>query len=101
MSSQTESVSGGCPVAAASIPGLEAEADSASLTTACSRAGFSMVPASEAAPNNVSVAGETSISLRTPEPDSSHSGGWWFWGAADNLRLPAWNGCKLAEWLEQ
>ena len=80
---------------------LEAEADSASLTTACSRAGFSMVPASEAAPNNVSVAGETSISLRTPEADSSHSGGWWFWGAADNLRLPAWNGCKLAEWLEQ
>ena len=71
------------------------------LSTPARTPGFTLVPATEAAPSNVSVAGETSIFLRAPEADSSRPGGWWFWGAADNLRLPAWSGCKLAEWLEE
>jgi aspartate-semialdehyde dehydrogenase len=75
--------------------------EQAKLIEACKLAGFSLVPAIEAAPSNVSVAGETSVSLRVPEADTSCRGGWWFWGAADNLRLPAWSGCKLAEWLEE
>ena len=70
------------------------------LIDVCKEAGFSMVPLAEPGPSNVSVAGETSIFLRAPEKDSSRPGAWWFWGAADNLRLPAWSGCKLAEWLE-
>ncbi len=70
------------------------------LFDVCKQAGFSLVPAAEAAPSNVSVAAETSVFLRDPEADSARPGGWWFWGAADNLRLPAWCGCKLAEWLE-
>jgi aspartate-semialdehyde dehydrogenase len=80
---------------------LDEKADQPALITAIKDSGFSMVPATEAAPSNVSVAGETSIFLRAPEPDRSHPGGWWFWGAADNLRFPAWSGCKLAEWLEE
>jgi len=79
---------------------LEEKTELVSLIDACKEAGFSMVPATEPAPNNVSVAAEASIYLRAPEADSSRPGGWWFWGAADNLRLPAWSGCKLAEWLE-
>ena len=79
---------------------LEAEADLATLTAACKEAGFSFAPEEEAAPSNVSVAGETGVFLHAPEPDASREGTWWFWGAADNLRLPAWSGCKLAEWLE-
>jgi len=79
---------------------LDEKADRASLNDACKEAGFSLIPEAEAAPSNVSVAAETSAFLRVPEADASQPGGWWFWGAADNLRLPAWSGCKLAEWLE-
>jgi aspartate-semialdehyde dehydrogenase len=67
----------------------------------CKDAGFNLVPILEPGPSNVSVAGETSISLRVPEPDTSRPGAWWIWGAADNLRFPSWSGCKLAEWLEE
>jgi len=35
-----------------------------------------------------------------PEADAVRAGAWWFWGAADNLRLPAWNAVKLAEKIE-
>jgi hypothetical protein len=39
------------------------------------------------------------IQLARPEADSSQPGTWWFWGAADNIRLPAANAVKLAEML--
>jgi aspartate-semialdehyde dehydrogenase len=79
---------------------LDAKAGLADVQEACKEGGFSLVAANEPAPNNVSVAAETSVFLRQPEPDASREASWWFWGAADNLRLPAWSGCKLAEWLE-
>jgi len=79
---------------------LEAKTDLAALNEACKDSGFLLVPGDEPAPSNVSVAGENSIFLRPPEADASREGAWWFWGAADNLRMPAWSGCKLAEWLE-
>jgi aspartate-semialdehyde dehydrogenase len=77
------------------------QTEQAALIDACKDAGFSLVPLSEPGPSNVSVAGETSIFLRAPEKDGARPGTWWFWGAADNLRLPAWNGSKLAEWLDE
>lgn len=77
------------------------ETEQAALIDACKDAGFSLVPAKEPGPSNVSVAGETSVFLQVPVADSGRCGGWWFWGAVDNLRLPAWSGCKLAEWLEE
>ena len=79
---------------------LGAKADLGALSEVCREAGFSLVPPGEAAPSNVSVAAESSIFLRDPAPDASRQASWWFWGAADNLRLPAWSGCKLVEWLE-
>jgi aspartate-semialdehyde dehydrogenase len=79
---------------------LGAKTDLRALIEACKEAGFSLVPEEEAAPSNVSVAAENSLFLRVPQPDGSSENAWWFWGAADNLRLPAWSGCKLAEWLE-
>jgi aspartate-semialdehyde dehydrogenase len=72
----------------------------ANLIDLCKESGFSLVAPTEAEPSNVSVAGETSVFLREPDADSARPGGWWFWGAADNLRLPASSGCKLAEWVE-
>jgi aspartate-semialdehyde dehydrogenase len=67
------------------------------IVEACREAEFVIVPEDEAGPSNVSVAGEHSIFLAQPERDSSESSALWFWGAADNIRLPAWNAVKLAE----
>jgi aspartate-semialdehyde dehydrogenase len=79
---------------------LESKTQLSALKESCKDAGFSLVADEEAGPSNVSVAGESSVFFRTPAPDASRVGTWWFWAAADNLRLPAVSGCKLAEWLE-
>lgn len=79
---------------------LAGKTDAERLGERCEQAGFTLVPPGEAGPSNVSVASENSVFLRNPVADASREGTWWFWGAADNLRLPAWSGCKLAEWLE-
>jgi len=50
-------------------------------------------------PSNIGAAGEKSILLAKPAPDPARPGAWWFWGAADNIRLPAANAVKLAEML--
>jgi len=67
------------------------------IVEVCREAGFVVVPEDEAGPSNVSVAGEQSIFLAQPESDPSDGSTFWFWGAADNIRLPAWNAVKLAE----
>jgi aspartate-semialdehyde dehydrogenase len=78
---------------------LEAGADAEKISEACRSAGFSLTNDSDAGPSNVSAAGETSIQLARPEAEPSQPGRWWFWGAADNIRLPAANAVKLAEML--
>jgi len=79
---------------------LGKETDRIALGALCRQSRFALVGSREAAPSNVSVAGEAAVFLREPQADAVRKGAWWFWGAADNLRVPAWNGCKLAEWLE-
>jgi aspartate-semialdehyde dehydrogenase len=71
--------------------------DGQSIAEVCREAEFVIAPESDAGPSNVSVAGEKSIVLAQPEQDPSGPGTWWIWGAADNIRLPAWNAVKLAE----
>jgi len=78
---------------------LGANADRDALCESCRTAGFVVQGSGEAEPSNVSVAGETSQFIGLPLKDSVREGSWWFWGACDNLRVPAWNGVKLAEWL--
>ncbi len=63
-------------------------------------AGFAVVPSQEAGPSNVSVAGDAALYLSEPRPDTGRENCWWFWGAGDNLRVPAASGVKLAEWLD-
>jgi aspartate-semialdehyde dehydrogenase len=75
---------------------LAASADAIALQKSCKSLGFS-ITTEDAAPDNVSSAGETSLQLAPPRPDRSTPGTWWFWAAADNLRLPAANAVKLAE----
>jgi aspartate-semialdehyde dehydrogenase len=71
------------------------------IESACKSAGFLIAAGSEDAPSNVSVAGEKSIHLAAPEQDSGRRDTWWFWGAADNIRLPAANAVRLAEKLAE
>jgi aspartate-semialdehyde dehydrogenase len=66
------------------------------ITAACVAAGFS-VAEKDAVVSNLTAAGESAVQLAQPEADPAQQGNWWFWGAADNMRLPAWNAVKLAE----
>ena len=79
---------------------LERDIDSVALAGACHDAGFVLVPDDEAAPSNVSVAGETAVYLRNPRSELAREKSWWLWGAGDNLRVPAHGALKLAEWLD-
>ena len=74
---------------------LAVPADAAQLSTAAKSAG--LLISADSAPSNVNAAGESFIQLAAPEPDSSDANFWWFWGAADNIRLPVFNAVKLAE----
>jgi aspartate-semialdehyde dehydrogenase len=75
---------------------LNAETDAAAIAKACAAAGFT-ITSEDAAPGNISSAGETTIQLAPPKSDPSSPGTWWFWASADNLRLSAANAVKLAE----
>ncbi|HET8922615.1 MAG TPA: Asd/ArgC dimerization domain-containing protein [Candidatus Acidoferrum sp.] len=72
------------------------EANCPRLVQACNSAGFAPITRDEAL-SNISAAGETLIQLAEPQADPAALGTWWFWGAADNIRVPAWNAVKLAE----
>jgi aspartate-semialdehyde dehydrogenase len=75
---------------------LDPSADATRIHNACKAGGFSIAHPPDS-PSNVSVAEESLIHLAQAEPDSAKPGTWWFWGAADNIRLPAWNAVRLAE----
>ena len=70
-----------------------------SVSKACRAAGFSLMAEAAESPSNLSVAGEAAIQLGIPQTDPNNHGTWWFWGAMDNIRLPAANAVKLAEML--
>ena len=79
---------------------LDPAADADRLQSTCKAAGFSMILPPDS-PTNVSVAEESAIHLALAVPDPAKPGTWWFWGAVDNIRLPAWNAVKLAEKLAE
>ena len=79
---------------------LERDIDALALAGACRDAGFVVVAESDPGPSNVSVAGETSVYLREPQPEMTREQSWWLWGSGDNLRVPAYSAVKLAESLE-
>jgi aspartate-semialdehyde dehydrogenase len=79
---------------------LDMSVDADRIQRTCKEAGFSMMQAPDS-PNNLSVAEESAVQLAQAEPEPAKPGTWWFWGAADNIRLPAWNAVKLAEKLAE
>jgi aspartate-semialdehyde dehydrogenase len=74
-------------------------ADQQRIAEACQQAGFAILDEGGIGPTNISAAGETVVQLSQAHADSLQPGSWWFWGAADNIRLPAANAVKLAELL--
>jgi aspartate-semialdehyde dehydrogenase len=76
---------------------LDGNVDEERISGACQQGGFAILDALGIGPNNISAAGETVIQLSKAKADPLQPGSWWFWGAADNIRLPAWNAVKLAE----
>jgi aspartate-semialdehyde dehydrogenase len=79
---------------------LDPTADVNAIESAVNAAGFS-VKAADDPPNSLNTAEETTIGLAQPARDEAVPGIWWFWGAADNIRLRAWNAVKLAETLAE
>ena len=61
------------------------------------KSGFTLEIAASSPLGNVVAAGDSAIHLAIPEDDPANPGTWWFWGAADNVRLPAATAIKLAE----
>lgn len=67
------------------------------LDPAFANLGVKIAAAGEAAPTNISVAGESGIHLARIQADLNVAAGVWLWGAADNLRLAATNAVRIAE----
>jgi aspartate-semialdehyde dehydrogenase len=77
---------------------LEPAVDADRISQLCKDAGF-IVTSGDQGPSNLSVAGENLMQIAPPVPDPASPGTWWFWGAADNMRLPAAHAVKLADLL--
>lgn len=60
-------------------------------------AGVKVAAPGDAAPTNISVAGENEIQIARIEADPSAAAGVWIWGVADNLRLATTNAVRIAE----
>jgi aspartate-semialdehyde dehydrogenase len=75
---------------------ISPKADVSAILHACQAAGFQVA---EGGPSNISVAGESFAQMARPEPDPAEPGAWWFWCAADNVRLPAAQSVQFAEGL--
>jgi aspartate-semialdehyde dehydrogenase len=60
-------------------------------------AGFTVLDGDDPEPSNVSVAGSPLPVIRRAEADPGVENGYWFWGAADNLRVATANAIRVAE----
>lgn len=86
-----------CGYTFVAVAELDSKQSRDALTELCRKTGFAL-DAEPASPlGNLTAAGDSSIHLALPEDDPAQPGTWWFWGAADNIRLPAATAIKLAE----
>jgi aspartate-semialdehyde dehydrogenase len=81
----------------AAIAELNSKQSQEALLEICRQAGFAIDADGSAPLGNLNASGDSSIHLALPEADPAQPGTWWFWGAADNIRLPAATAIKLAE----
>jgi aspartate-semialdehyde dehydrogenase len=81
----------------AAIAELNSKQSKEALIELCRKMGFTSDVDSSAPLGNLTAAGDSAIHLALPASDSAQPGAWWFWGAADNVRLPAALAIQLAE----
>ncbi len=77
-------------------PGVREPGD---LDRAFEAVGWKVATSAVESPTNVSIAGESVIHLGPVQRDGNLPGGFWIWGAADNLRLASANAISIAETL--
>jgi aspartate-semialdehyde dehydrogenase len=68
-----------------------------SIVEVLRKSGFTLEIAASSPLGNLVAAGDSAIHLAIPDDDPANPGTWWFWGAADNVRLPAATAIQLAE----
>jgi aspartate-semialdehyde dehydrogenase len=85
----------------AAIAELNSESSKDSLVEICRKAGFTLESDPNSPLGNLNASGDSAIHLALPESDPAQTGAWWFWGAADNVRVPAATAIKLAEKLTE
>jgi aspartate-semialdehyde dehydrogenase len=78
------------------IAELNSKQSKDALIESCRKVGFTLDSDAASPLGNLNASGDSAIHLALPE-DDSRPGAWWFWGAADNIRLPAATAIKLAE----
>ena len=67
------------------------------LAEICRKSGFTLDSDTSSPLGNLNASGDSAIHLALPDGDSAQPSTWWFWGAADNIRVPAATAIKLAE----
>jgi aspartate-semialdehyde dehydrogenase len=76
---------------------LKSSPEPSEVEASLAASGFKFPEGEEAAPSVISAAGEPKPLLGHVERDLNRNGGYWFWGAADNLRITAENAVAIAE----
>lgn len=61
------------------------------------KAGFTIDSDASSPLGNLTASGDSALHLTLPDKDPAQPDSWWFWGATDNIRLPAATAVKLAE----
>jgi len=79
------------------IAALNSNTTKDALIEVCRKAGFTLDADTSSPLGNLTATGDSAIHLALPDDDSAQPGTWWFWGAADNIRLTAATAIKLAE----
>ena len=77
--------------------GLNSQLTKENLIEICRKSGFTLDSDAASPLGNLNASGDSAIHLALLDGDSAQPGTWWFWGAADNIRLPAATAVKLAE----
>jgi aspartate-semialdehyde dehydrogenase len=71
--------------------------DATGLAAGLEAAGFHIPGIEDPGPSNIAVAGEPKAMITAGAQDASVPHAYWFWGAADNYRLPVSNATQIAE----
>src|SRR5713226_2792097 len=79
------------------IAELNSKQSQDALIEFCRKSGFTLDSDASSPLGNLNASGDSAIHLALPDGDSAQPGTWWFWGAADNIRVPAAAAIKLAE----